>query len=162
MGKNKIQFWEFEGRREAYRQALILQIVERAEKFQRKGYLKSAIVCYEGAMKNYWNAMELQHRLARLYYETGDQIKAGRYFYFKEHQTETEEACVRLFEQQFGNDPVLILRRLLNKDRQLIKKMDPYTKQKINELICAAEIQLGYVPVVFQGIKRHFDKLGLK
>ena len=162
MTKNKISYWSFEGKREEYQEACIQQIIDRAEKLLSKGYIKSAISCYEGSMNRYWDSQEIQSRLGKLHLETGDQVKAGRYFYFKENPAESELICIRLFEESFGNDPVLILKRLLNKERRPVSKLDLFTKQKLNELINEAVIQKGVVPAFLGGMKRHFEKIGLE
>lgn len=161
MRNRKLSFWTFKTRQE-YQDACVERIIERAEKLSSNGFIKSAISCYEGALKSYWNAMEIQHRLGMLHLETGDQVKAGRYFYFKKDLTESELECVRLFEQRFGNDPVLILKRLLNKERQPASKLDMYTKQKLNDLINEAFLRNASVPIFARGMKRHFEKIGLK
>lgn len=149
------------GMLEEYRQAYAERIIDRAGSYEVKGWLKSAVYCYEGFLKQHWSSPEIHERLGKLYYELGNNFKAGRYFYFKRELTESEAECVRLFEQSFGNDPVLILKRLLNKDRQPISELDSDIKRKLNDLLKEALRKNGFLPVFAQGMKRHFEKCGL-
>jgi tetratricopeptide (TPR) repeat protein len=147
---------------EKYRKVYAERIIDRAESYVVKGWLKSAVRCYEGFLKQHWSSPEIHERLGKLYYELGNNVKAGRYFYFKRELTESEAECVSLFEKSFGNDPVLILKRLLNKCCQPISELDSDTKQKLNDLLKEALRKNGFLPVFAQGMKRHFEKSGLE
>lgn len=146
---------------EKYRKAYAERIIDRVESHVARGYLKSAVHCYEGFLKQHWNSPEIQERLGTLYYELGNNVKAGRYFYFKKYPTESETLCIRMFRESFGNDPVLILKQLLNKERQPISELDIDIKQKLNDLINEAILRNGFVPMFAKGIKRHLEKAGL-
>ena len=146
---------------EKYRKVYAERIIDRAGSYAAKGWLESAVHCYEGFLKQHWNSPEIRLRLGTLYYELGNNVKAGRYFYFKKDPAESEALCIRMFRESFGNDPVLILKRLLNKGCQPISELDIDTKQKLNDLINEAILKNDFVPTFAKGIKRHLEKAGL-
>jgi tetratricopeptide (TPR) repeat protein len=154
-----ISLWETTGSREEYKRALFERIVNRAEKYQDKGYIKKAIDCYEGFCKQEGENQEIHNQLGSLYLEIGNQFKAGRHFYFKQNLTPEEAECVRIFEQKYGNNSVLIAKHLLNKESYSVSKLDNYSKQRLNELIQDATRQVGITPKFLRGAKQHFEKL---
>lgn len=157
----KPSFWNFGGNRQEYWKALKEQIIRRAEAHRKNGSLEKAISCCEGFLNHYNTDQQLHNYIGSLYLESGDVLKAGRHFYFKPDLTPEEEVCVRTFEKQFGNDPLLIAKKLIYKERFRISELDDFAKRKLSALVEAAIVRVGTVPRFLKAPKQYFDKWNL-
>lgn len=129
-----------------YRNPDIDRIIARAEKFLEKGYILTAINRYEGFFNSVSTCQELHTRVAILYLEIGDPLRAGKHFYFKEAPSAIEQACISEFEKSCGNSPIQLLKKLLYWRNYRLQKLDAYTRLKLRVLLDAAAEEYPVTP----------------
>lgn len=134
------------------------RIIRRAEKDLENGDLQKAISRYEGFFQYYPELQAMHNRVAALYIQAGDRIRAGRHLYLKEQLTDMEQECVQLFEKRYGNSPTILLKKRIAKQHFRIRDFDAYSQQKIKTLLEAAIVETGIIPNFLKGMKGYFDK----
>lgn len=85
----------------------------RIEKSLKKGDVQAAINRLVGALEFRPLNQQLNNQLAGLYFQIGDLVKAGKYWYLKNDKGADEIKAVQEFEKSLGYDPILILRRIM-------------------------------------------------
>ena len=108
----------------------------------------------------YPNFFEAQFYLATLYQQSGNEVKAGKYFFFIEELNESQKECITAFEKSYGNDEIIILKKLLPKQHFKVKKLSHFQKRILYARIKRIELKHGFVPVFCKGIYAHLQKCG--
>lgn len=144
--------------RKGYSKALEMRIIARVENDLLKGDFRKAIDRYEGFFQLNSGNQNIHNKVAELYLELGDKIRAGRHFFFKENPSELEYDCIDQFKKSCGHSPTIILKKLIYKEHYRIKQLDNYTKLRLKDLINEATIESEITPNFLKGLKRYFDK----
>ncbi|MCT4638234.1 MAG: hypothetical protein N4A72_11050 [Bacteroidales bacterium] len=137
---------------------LVLRVIKRADLSMKRGDIRRAIGIYEGSFQHYSTVQEVHNRVAELYIEVGDMVRAGRHLYFKEDPSDIEKECITMFEKRCDNSPVLILKNIISKENFKIIPLDNKVKRRLRYLVNGAVDEAGTVPNFLKGIKRHLDK----
>jgi len=157
--KTRLSLWVRNRSIKDYRKALESRIIKRAEKDMLDGDIDKAISRYEGFFRYYSTNQNLHNRIAELYIQKEDKIRAGRHLFLKENLSETEIQCVSRFEKSCGNSSTIILKKILPKENFRVKELNDYQKIKLKKLIDAATKESGITPNFLKGIKRYLDKI---
>jgi len=134
------------------------KLLYRIENDLQKGDLLKAINRLEGAMEYYSFDEALNYRLANLYLQNNDLIKAGRRFYLIEDKTEIEKHAVVLFEKSFGNDPTMLLKRLLKVKRYMLRELTDFQLTQLNRLLKQSQLREGKTPRFLFSLEAHIKK----
>lgn len=105
------------------------------------GNINKAVLRLEGAIRGNLLNTEYSYRLAELYIQNKDFIKAGRHFYLKECKTETEKYAVLMFEKSLGRDPTLILKKIINKQFFKLSNLNDYQLSQLVNLLEKSKIK---------------------
>ncbi|MFT5599903.1 MAG: hypothetical protein ACI9N1_000134 [Flavobacteriales bacterium] len=144
--------------RKERRKRLELRLKMRVEKDILRGDVHQAINRYEGFFQLFPVNQDLHYDVATLYLQIGDQIRAGKHFYFQNSLSNVEQNCVKEFEKSCGNDSILILRRVMHKLNFKVSESDVEVKKKLKILMDDVVRNYPEVPKFLGGAKRHLDK----
>ncbi|WP_345221985.1 DUF6584 family protein [Hymenobacter koreensis] len=143
-----------------YRALLRQRLLKRVEYDISRGNTERAISRLESSMS--WFNTVTRRRLATLYMETGQLVRAGKYWYLLEHLTEAEQAAVAAFTQSVGNCPLGVCRKLTPQQFFSYHTLDYYAIQQYANLIDRIGARFGHVPNFLTAFKSQLDKFGLK
>jgi hypothetical protein len=107
---------------------LVSGVIKRADLSIKRGDIRRAIDIYEGSFQHYSTVQNIHNRVAELYIEVGDMVRAGRHLYFKENPSDIEKECITMFEKWCGNSCVLILKKIISKENFKIIPLDNKVK----------------------------------
>ncbi len=124
--------------------------------------LNKAISRLESSLQ--FNILDAAYRkkLGNLYLQKNNLIKAGKYFYLLENNSETEVKAIEAFEKCFGNDPILICKNIVTKSHFAFSILSNFEKNVFRNLLLDIHSKFGVTPNFLKGLERHLKKQYLK
>ncbi len=135
-----------------------LKLINRVSIDLNNGDIEKAISRYEGFFNTYPTNQNIHNKVAELYINQKEFLKAGKHLFFKEHLNLEEKQCVFEFEKSCGNSPTLILKKIIPKNNYKVRLLDYYAKIKLKNLIEQATIESNVTPNFLKGIRTYFNK----
>lgn len=130
----------------------------RVEADLKKGNLQGAINRLQGALHcNPLNA-GYNYKLATIFYWCNNSIKAGRYWYFRLNKNQLELEAVKSFERSLGDDPVLILKRLINQQFFRISLLNSFEIKLLRTLLERVRGRQATLPKFLNPLVMHLRK----
>jgi hypothetical protein len=141
-----------------YKKSKLEQLIARAERDLEQGDIHRAIARYEGAFRGRPHNAQLHDRVAKLYLEIGDSVRAGRHWYLKDNLAPKELGCVQAFERSFGNSPTHIMRNLmyLEGSRINLEALSEEARGRLRRLVIGAAEEQGQLPRFLWCFRKHF------
>ncbi|GAO44795.1 hypothetical protein FPE01S_04_00380 [Flavihumibacter petaseus NBRC 106054] len=128
---------------------------KRIEKDLEQRDLLKAISRLEGAIRCNPLDKDLNCQLANLYFKNNDLVKAGKLWYLNLTQSESELVAVKSFTNSLGNDPTLILRKLLNRQFFRLNLLEEFQLEKLATLLEAVRKKEEKMPRFLYSLDSH-------
>jgi hypothetical protein len=130
----------------------------RVEADLQKGDLQKAVRRLEGSLYGDPLNRERSNRLADVYFQSNNLAKAGRYWYFKPNKSEIELSAVQAFKKSLGNDPILILKKLVNQSFLRISLLNNFEVEQLEILLRELRNRQKILPGFLMPLERHLRR----
>ncbi len=141
-----------------YMVKLKTRLYERVEKDLEQDNIRQAIDWCGGFLSQFPNEQDVHYKLAQLCLSANDKIQAGKHFYFKENPSTEEQECITAFENRYGFDDTIILKKFMPKENFKISACDDRIKELIKTKIDAIEKEKGFTPKFLLSARNHLNK----
>lgn len=134
------------------------KIVKRIETILLEESVEVAIEKIRGYMAQYYWSDWIREILGGLYYEVGNFILAGRYWYLKANFSSSEEDCVKLYIESKGNCLIDIVREQIGHVYKSPRRLSENVKDKLWSDIIEIRKANGHVPDFAKNWYAHIEK----
>lgn len=138
------------------------RLMGRVEHDLRRHRPLKAIARLEGARIWFGLDPELNQQLGDLYATQGNQLKAGRYWFLLPTLSEQHLPAIAAFQQSLGNDPVLILRKIIKSNNSEIKTLSPAQLAPLYRLLKVVKARQQPLPTFLQALDKNYRQHGSK
>lgn len=134
------------------------RLFKRVKRNLQHGDLRKAISRLEGAL--YCNPLdkELNNNLANLYFQNHDLVKAGKHWYLDANLNEKELTAIMSFTNSLGNDPTLILKKLITKQFYKLNFLEDFQLDRLKNLLNGVKMKERELPKFLRSLDNHIQR----
>lgn len=139
-----------------------LNLFERVEADLSKGNHSQAARRLEGYLKHDPLNTCVLDKLATIFYAYGLEERAGRYWYLLFPKNDHRLEAVKAFEKSLGNDPTLILKKLITQTNFAFSRLDNQQLKVLVDLLLSVKEKESATPKFLYALESHSAKRQIK
>lgn len=133
-------------------------LIERVETDLSNGDHKMAIRRMEGYLKHDPLDALVLDKISTIFNAYGLEARAGRYWYLQPDKKEHQMEAVKAFEESLGNDPTLILKKIITKTKFSFSRLNEQQLLILANLLTMVKEKGNITPKFLQALESHLKK----